>query len=135
MKYFQIYRYKGKWHPSLIANPAYKGKWKPRRIPNPDYYHDGEPFARMTSIGAVGIELWSMSGDIYFDNVLITDDMDVATSWAGQTFELKVSLTREYQSGSLSGTLVAHYHYPLTLRLSIIVEPRIQRYIICCISL
>ena len=88
---FQIFRYKGKWHPSLIANPAYKGKWKPGRIPNPDYYHDADPFARMTAIGAVGIELWSMSSDIYFDNVLITDDMDVATGWAAETFELKVS--------------------------------------------
>ena len=45
----------------------------------------------MTAIGAVGIELWSMSSDIYFDNVLITDDMDVATGWAAETFELKVS--------------------------------------------
>ena len=45
----------------------------------------------MTAIGAVGIELWSMSSDIYFDNVLITDDMDVANTWAAETFELKVS--------------------------------------------
>ena len=85
------FSYKGKWHPSLISNPAYKGKWKPGRIPNPDYYHDADPFARMTAIGAVGIELWSMSSDIYFDNVLITDDMDIATGWAAETFELKVS--------------------------------------------
>ena len=45
----------------------------------------------MTAIGAVGIELWSMSSDIYFDNVLITDDIDVANAWAAETFELKVS--------------------------------------------
>ena len=92
-----LLRYKGKWHPALISNPAYKGKWKPRRVPNPEYYHDADPFARMTAIGAVGIELWSMSSDIHFDNVLITDDMDVATGWAGETFELKVSQVSLYR--------------------------------------
>jgi calnexin len=61
--------YKGKWHAPLINNPNYKGKWKPRKIPNPDYFHDPEPF-KMASIGGVGIELWSMSSEIYFDNMV-----------------------------------------------------------------
>jgi calnexin len=83
-------RFKGKWHPALINNPAYKGKWKARKISNPDYFHDPEPFARMTAVGAVGIELWSMSSNIYFDNFLITDQIDLATAWAQETFDLKV---------------------------------------------
>ena len=29
----------------------------------------------MTPIAAVGIELWSMSDNIYFDNLLIADDI------------------------------------------------------------
>lgn len=82
-------RYKGKWHAALIANPAYKGKWKPRKIPNPDYYHDPEPF-KMTAIGAVGIELWTMSDFLYFDNLLITDLRSIADAWAAETFDLKV---------------------------------------------
>ena len=61
--------HKGKWHAPLINNPNYKGKWKPRKIPNPDYFFDPEPF-RMTPIGGIGIELWSMSNDIYFDNMV-----------------------------------------------------------------
>jgi hypothetical protein len=61
--------YKGKWHAPLINNPNYQGKWKPRKIPNPDYFYDSEPF-RMTSIGGIGIELWSMSSEIYFDNMV-----------------------------------------------------------------
>merc|ERR1711936_570442 len=67
----------------------YKGKWKPRKIPNPDYFHDPEPF-KMTPIGAIGIELWSMSNDIYFDNLLITSDMAIAKSWAEDTYSLKI---------------------------------------------
>ncbi len=82
-------KYKGKWHAPLIDNPEYKGKWKPRVIPNPDYFHDPEPF-KMTAIGAVGIELWSMSSEIYFDNMLITDRKDLADKWAAETFDLKV---------------------------------------------
>lgn len=38
---------------------------------------------------AVGIELWSMSKDILFDNLLITDDIIVAQEWASVTYDLK----------------------------------------------
>jgi hypothetical protein len=63
--------FKGKWHAPLINNPNYQGKWKPRKIPNPDYFHDPEPY-KMTPIGGIGIELWSMSSEIYFDNMVIS---------------------------------------------------------------
>lgn len=39
--------------------------------------------------GAVGLELWSMSNEIYFDNFIVTDDRDVADKWAADTWELK----------------------------------------------
>jgi len=81
--------YKGKWFPPLINNPNYKGKWKPKKVPNPDYFHDPLPF-RMTSIGGIGIELWSMSNDLYFDNVIVTDNTEIADEWARDTFDLKV---------------------------------------------
>ncbi|XP_044593567.1 calnexin-like isoform X1 [Cotesia glomerata] len=80
-------RYKGKWLAPLIDNPNYKGKWKPRLIHNPDYFNDDHPF-RMSPIHAIGFELWSMSPDIYFDNLIITDDEDVAKQWAEDTFEI-----------------------------------------------
>jgi calnexin len=80
--------YKGKWRAPLIDNPNYQGKWAPRKIPNPDFFEDLNPF-KMTTISAVGIELWSMSDDILFDNILITDDEDLAIEWAEQTYNLK----------------------------------------------
>jgi len=91
--------YKGKWFPPMITNPAFKGKWKPQRIPNPDYFHDPEPFDRMTPISAVGIELWSMSNDIYFDNVLVTSDLAVADSWAADTYDLKIQKLDQNNAG------------------------------------
>ncbi|XP_043786175.1 calnexin-like isoform X3 [Apis laboriosa] len=81
-------RYKGKWSPPLINNPNYKGKWKPKLIHNPNYFNDEHPF-QMMPIFAVGFELWSMSTDILFDNIVITHDEEVAKYWADNTFEVR----------------------------------------------
>ncbi|KAK2165398.1 hypothetical protein NP493_1367g01027 [Ridgeia piscesae] len=80
--------YKGIWKATMIDNPNFKGKWKPRKIPNPDYFEDNDPY-RMSPIGAVGLELWSMSDDIVFDNFVITDSKSVADIWATDTWEVK----------------------------------------------
>eukprot|EP00095_Tigriopus_kingsejongensis_P004406 snap_masked-scaffold93_size381549-processed-gene-2.11 protein:Tk04406 transcript:snap_masked-scaffold93_size381549-processed-gene-2.11-mRNA-1 annotation:"hypothetical protein DAPPUDRAFT_304937" len=93
-------RFRGKWYPALVNNPNYRGQWKPRQVPNPDYFHDPEPF-KMKSIGAFGIELWSMSDDIYFDNLLVTDSLDIAQSWAADTFDLKVQKLDASQAGTI----------------------------------
>uniref|UniRef100_A0A2M3Z340 Putative calnexin n=1 Tax=Anopheles braziliensis TaxID=58242 RepID=A0A2M3Z340_9DIPT len=91
--------YKGKWRPPLIANVNYQGKWAPRKIPNPDCFEDLNPFHSMTAIVAVGIEIWSMSNEILFDNIVITDDESVANEWASQTFDLKLrTLDRQAES-------------------------------------
>merc|ERR1711935_567795 len=44
---------------------------------------------RMTATGGIGIELWSMSNDLYFDNLIITDNAEIADIWAADTFDLK----------------------------------------------
>ncbi|XP_046355131.1 calnexin-like isoform X1 [Haliotis rufescens] len=80
--------HKGKWSAPMIDNPSYKGIWKPQVIPNPNYFEDVQPF-KMTPISAVGLELWSMSDGIVFDNFLITDDRLVAEQYAEQTWVLK----------------------------------------------
>lgn len=95
-------KYKGKWYAPTIDNPNYKGKWSPRIIPNPHYFEDLEPY-KMTSIGAIGLELWSMSDNILFDNFLITDDKLTADQWAGESWEIKNS---EEAAGSLTGGVV-----------------------------
>ncbi|WP_395241764.1 hypothetical protein, partial [Salmonella sp. s51933] len=43
----------------------------------------------MTSVVAVGFELWSMTENILFDNILITDDVSVADKLADDSWELK----------------------------------------------
>ncbi|KAG5881449.1 hypothetical protein JTB14_037667 [Gonioctena quinquepunctata] len=80
--------FKGKWRAPMIDNPNYKGKWRPRRIANPEFFEDKQPF-RMTTVSAVGFELWSMSQDILFDNIIITEELAVADKWAADTFDKK----------------------------------------------
>ena len=79
------------WKPSCdvffpIVSP--KGVWKPRKISNPEYFEDLQPF-RMAPFKAVGLELWSMTSDIYFDNFIITSHKEVADRWASDSWGLK----------------------------------------------
>ena len=39
----------------------------------------------------MGIELWSMSDNIYFDNLLVADSVALADTYAADTFGLKMS--------------------------------------------
>ncbi|MBN3290689.1 CALX protein, partial [Polypterus senegalus] len=83
--------YKGKWKPPLIENAFFvpeQGIWKPRKIPNPDYFEDDNPFG-MTPFSAVGLELWSMTSDIYFDNFIICSEKEVSDRWASDSWGIK----------------------------------------------
>ncbi|XP_056372994.1 calnexin [Hyla sarda] len=80
--------YKGKWKAPMIDNPSYQGIWKPRKIPNPDFFEDKEPF-KMTPFHAMGLELWSMTADIFFDNFIICSDRAVADEWGNAGWGLK----------------------------------------------
>ena len=85
-------KYKGKWKAPLIENTNYQGIWEPRKIENPDYFEETDPFKSLTSISAIGLELWSMTDNIFFDNFIITDDKYVADQFAKDSWELKKKL-------------------------------------------
>lgn len=68
---------------------------------NPDYFEDTQPFL-MAPIGAVGIELWTMSADILFDNFLITTEKWVADRLAGDTWALKQAKENVKPASSVS---------------------------------
>ncbi|ESK96243.1 calnexin [Moniliophthora roreri MCA 2997] len=84
--------YKGKWYAPMIDNPAYKGEWAPSKIPNPNYYEDLAPVKTLGKIGGVGIELWTMTEDILFDNIYIGHSVDDAKALATETFDIKKPL-------------------------------------------
>ncbi|KAG9342491.1 hypothetical protein JZ751_016494 [Albula glossodonta] len=103
--------YKGKWKAPLIDNPNYQGIWRPRKIANPDYFEDLHPF-KMTSFSAVGLELWSMTSDIYFDNFIITQDKEVADRWASDSWGLKKLVASANEPGVISQLTLAAEERP-----------------------
>uniref|UniRef100_A0A8C1CME2 Calnexin n=1 Tax=Cyprinus carpio carpio TaxID=630221 RepID=A0A8C1CME2_CYPCA len=103
--------YKGKWKPPMIDNPNYQGVWKPRKIPNPDFFEDLHPF-RMTPFSAVGLELWSMSSDIFFDNFFVTSDRTVAERWAADGWGLKKAAEGAAEPGLVNQMITAAEERP-----------------------
>ncbi|CAF0846889.1 unnamed protein product [Rotaria sp. Silwood1] len=75
--------YKGPWRAPLVDNPNYRGKWEPRKIPNPDYFEETHPY-KLTPIGTLALELWSMVDGVVFDNFLITSDQSIAKQYGDQ---------------------------------------------------
>ena len=65
----------------MIDNINYQGQWEPRKIPNPAYFEEEDPFSKLITFDAVGLELWSMTDMIYFDNFIITDDEAVSNQF------------------------------------------------------
>ena len=60
--------------------------------------------------GAVGVELWSMSDDIVFDNFIITDSKSVADIWATDTWEVKHLQEMSGGPSAVSATARAGYN-------------------------
>lgn len=84
-----------------------KGVWKPRKIDNPDYFEDLQPF-RMTPVRALGLELWSMTSDIYFDNFIITSHKEVADRWASDSWGLKKLVASANEVSVIEGAALLH---------------------------
>ncbi|XP_032671410.1 calnexin-like isoform X2 [Odontomachus brunneus] len=128
-------RYKGKWLAPLINNPNYKGKWKPRLIHNPEYFNDEHPF-EMLAISGIGFELWSMSPDIYFDNIIITDDEEVARKWSDDTFEIRrVRIAEEsWTIWSRIATFTADHPWIWAVYILLVAIPVVLLIYYCCFS-
>merc|ERR1712003_209340 len=73
--------YKGEWYVKRISNPAYKGLWEAKKIANPEYEEDDKLY-KYDDFGFIGFDLWQVKGGTIFDNVIITDDVSEADSFA-----------------------------------------------------
>ncbi|CAG7830867.1 unnamed protein product [Allacma fusca] len=125
--------FKGIWKPPMISNPNYKGKWSPRKIPNPGFFEDKEPF-KMTPIGAVGIEIWSMTEGILFDNFIITDDEQILEDWTSQTYDKKKRAIDRDSEGVVSRIINYSNAHPWLWALYIVVIglPLVLLFTFCC---
>eukprot|EP01050_Picozoa_sp_SAG11_P033223 SAG11_NODE_11181_length_778_cov_1.082474_2_plen_100_part_00 len=48
------------------------------QIDNPEYFTDPTPLVNTAAFSGVGIEIWTMTNGIFFDNILIATDPIVA---------------------------------------------------------
>merc|ERR1712050_168800 len=64
-----------------ISNPAYKGFWEAKKIANPDYVDDDSVY-KFDDFGFIGFDQWQVKGNTIFDNIIITDDVAEADSFA-----------------------------------------------------
>ncbi|NXL39752.1 CLGN protein, partial [Glaucidium brasilianum] len=103
--------YKGKWKAPMIDNPNYQGIWSPRKIPNPVCFEDLHPF-EMTTVSAIGLELWSMTSNIYFDNFIICSEKEVADRWAADGWGLKKLVASANEPGMFSQLVTAAEDHP-----------------------
>ncbi|XP_050429274.1 calreticulin [Adelges cooleyi] len=69
--------FKGEWKPKQIDNPNFKGVWVHPEIDNPEYKPDDKLYSRK-EICAIGFDLWQVKSGTIFNNILITDDIELA---------------------------------------------------------
>jgi len=129
--------YKGKWLPPLIENVNYQGKWEPRKIPNPSFFEEADPFSKLLSFDAIGLELWSMTDNIYFDNFIITDDESVSNQFSLDSWAVKKDLESAASSSSDSviDALVKATHdkpWLWALYILVVLVPIILIFVFCC---
>merc|ERR1712086_234896 len=75
--------YKGDWSVKRISNPAYKGFWEAKKIANPEYEDDANVY-KFADFGFIGFDLWQVKGGTIFDNVIVTDDVAEADTFAAK---------------------------------------------------
>jgi len=129
--------FKGKWRAPLIDNPAYKGIWKPQKIKNPEYFEEPNPVERLTPIGAIGLELWTMSENVVFDNFILAEDIASVDKFTTETWDLKAPMESASapSSESVFGALLRIANEtPAMWALYVIVLmlPIILIYLLCC---
>merc|ERR1712055_542321 len=78
----------GEWEPPMIDNPAYKGVWKHPEIDNPDYSEDAELYKLKGTSAGIAFDLWQVKAGTIFDNILITDDIELAKSQGEEVFKV-----------------------------------------------
>merc|ERR1712151_134072 len=79
--------YKGDWYGKRISNPAYQGVWEAKKIANPEYVDDDKLYS-YSDFGFIGFDLWQVKGGTIFDNVILTDDVAEADTFAKKWKEL-----------------------------------------------
>mmetsp|Transcript_10864 Transcript_10864/g.15218 ORF Transcript_10864/g.15218 Transcript_10864/m.15218 type:complete len:400 (+) Transcript_10864:69-1268(+) len=89
--------YKGPWQQPMIDNPDYKGPWEHPMVANPDFKYDDNMYKVCGGDGCshIGFELWQVKAGTLFDDIIVTDSLEEAQSFAKETFFKKKEAEKE----------------------------------------
>jgi len=97
-------KYKGKWSAPMVDNPNYIGVWKPQQIDNPDFFVDEDPSV-LPRVNSIGMDIWTMQGNMVFDNFVVSTDEQKAKDFAMQTFDIRKIIEDKQNPSASAGTL------------------------------
>jgi calreticulin len=100
----------GDWESPMIPNPKYLGEWKPEMIKNPDYkgpyvvpeinnpdFVDDDSIGQIGEIGAIGFDLWQVSSNVEFGDIMLTTNESEATEYL-ENWLLKRNYEKEVEN-------------------------------------
>lgn len=96
------------WKAPLIKNPKYQGAWKRSAVTQ---YPIRD---QLLPVAGVGFELWSVEGGVLFDNILVTQDLDLYQKFTEATWKVK----HQMESKKLS-ELLSSASTPLDLKMKL----------------
>ncbi len=64
-------------------------------IPNPEYVPDETLYHRCTDCAYFGFELWQVKSGTIFDDIIVTDSVEDAKAFAGETWGARKDKERE----------------------------------------
>lgn len=68
----------------MIKNPDYKGPWIHPKVPNPDFKEDLNIYKYKSA--ALFFDLWQVKSGTIFDDIIVTDSVEEAKTFAEETF-------------------------------------------------
>lgn len=109
-------------HPR-VRNPKYRGTWEAPPIDNPSYFYDPEPYKHWPNITALGFELWSVDGEIGFNNILLANDEAAVLEWNEENYRVRAAKQKRARSPPPKSHVeqkVVKSHSPIVLMLDAI---------------
>lgn len=74
---------------------CFQGPWVHPEIDNPEYSPDANIYLRK-ELCAIGFDLWQVKSGTIFDDILITDDLSLASTKAAAVKETQVKIMIDY---------------------------------------
>merc|ERR1712224_868377 len=70
---------------------------------NPDFFVDEDP-STLPQVNSIGVDIWTMQGNIIFDNFVVSTDEQKVKDFTMQTFDIRKIIEDKQNPGASAGT-------------------------------